>query len=189
MNDLNMTPFKNLMANTYIAAQKECVSKLKYHLQRVNRISRANRECPETARVLHDMGLDVDDLPYETQQLSRWLWVFQVMLDETGEVKNYRGDMIPLGIERAFKYCADRNLVARLDGLKQPYPSAVVEANKRAYAELQGVEAEAAIPKGFYDFIIDMATDSNKLLKGFTQTDTVKEQITLNDEALAACGV
>jgi len=71
--------------------------------------------------------------------------------------------------------------------VKQPYPSAVVEANKRAYTELQGVEAEAAIPKGFYDFIIDMAMDSNKLLKGFTQTDSVKEQIALNDEALAAC--
>ena len=187
MTDYNMTPFKNLMVNCYISAQRDCTSKLKHHLKRVNRISRANRDCPETARVLGDMGLTVADLPYETQQLSRWLWVFQVMLDETGEVMNYKKEMVQLGIERAFKYCADQNLIAQLDGLKQPWPSRVVAFNRQAYAELQGVEAEEAIPKGFYDWIVDMASDSNKVLKKLDQTDDIKEQIDINDEAIAAC--
>ena len=133
------------------------------------------------------MGLNVDDLQHETQQLSRWLWVFQVMLDETGEVMNYKKEMVQLGIERAFNYCADQNLVAKLDGVKQPWPSRVVASNRQAYAELQGVKAEEAIPKGFYDWIVDMASDSNKVLKKLDQTDDIKEQIDINDEAIAAC--
>ena len=188
MTDYNMTPFKNLMNNCYVSAQRDCTKKLKYHLQRVNRISRANRDCPHTVRVLSDMGLNVDDLQHETRQLSRWLWVFQVMLDETGEVMNYKKEIVQLGIERAFNYCADQNLVAKLDGVKQPWPSRVVDSNRQAYAELQGVEAEPGIPKGFYDWIVDMASDSNKRLKGLEyQSDEIKEQIDINDEAIAAC--
>ncbi len=187
MTDYEMTPFKNLMTNTYISAQKDCTAKLKDHLKRVNRISRANRDNAHTMRVLHDMGLDVDDLQHETQQLSRWKWVFQVMLDETGEVMNWRGDVVQLGIDRAFNYCADQNEICRLDQVRQKYPQIVIDANSRALKELAGVEAEAGMPKGFYDWIVDMATDSNKVLKKLEPTDEIKEQIAINDDAIAAC--
>ena len=187
MTDYNMTPFKNVMVNTYIGAQIGCVSKLKHHLRRVNRISRANREDARQMRVLHDMGLKVDDLQYETQQLSRWKWVFQVILDETGEVMNWRKEIVQLGIERAFNYCEDQNTICGFDQVRQKYPQTVIDANRQALKELAGVEAEAGIPKGFYDWIVDMATDSNKILKKLSPTDEIKDQIAINDDAINAC--
>tara|TARA_X000001388_G_scaffold9_1_gene4 strand:- start:291 stop:863 length:573 start_codon:yes stop_codon:yes gene_type:complete len=188
MTDYNMTPFKNLMVNCYIGANIGCVSKLKYLLERVQLISNASREDAVSMEVLHDMGLDVDDLQYETKQLSYWKWSLQVMLDETGEVMNYKKEMVQLGIERAFNYCAKENKRAEMLGKRKPYSEVVVAENRRAYAELQGVEAIPGIPKGFYDWIVDMASDSNKILKGLEyQTDEIKEQIDINDEAIAAC--
>ena len=187
MTDYNMTPFKNVMVNTYIGAQIGCVSKLKYHLDRVNMVSDANRDDAILMEILSDMGLTVDDLQYETQQLSRWKWVFQVLLDETGEVINWKGEVIQLGIQRAFNYCAKENKKAERRNQRKRYSETVIFNNRQAYAELEGVEAEAGIPKGFYDWIADMATDSNKVLKKLAPTDEIKEQIAINDDALAAC--
>jgi hypothetical protein len=187
MTDYNMTPFKNLMVNCYIGANIGCVSKLKSLLERVQLISNASREDAVSMEVLHDMGLDVDDLQYETKQLSYWKWSLQVMLDETGEVMNWKKEMVQLGIERAFNYCEKENKRAEMLGKRKPYPAVVVAENRRAYAELQGVEAIPGIPKGFYDWIVDMASDSNKVLKKLDQTDEIKEQIDINDEAIAAC--
>ena len=134
------------------------------------------------------MGLDVDDLQHETKQLSNWKWSFQVMLDETGEVMNYSNEVVQLSIERAFNYCAKENKKAEMLGRRKPYSEKVVAENRRAYAELQGVEAMPGIPKGFYDWIVDMASDSNKIKKGLEyQSREIKEQIDINDEAIAAC--
>tara|TARA_R110002074_G_scaffold322731_4_gene493210 strand:+ start:725 stop:1297 length:573 start_codon:yes stop_codon:yes gene_type:complete len=188
MTEYNMTPFKNLMVNCFIGANIACVSKLKYHLARVNMISNASRDDAVAMEVLHDMGLDVDDLQHETKQLSYWKWAFQVMLDETGEVMNYKKEMVQLGIERAFNYCAKENKKAELLGRRKPYSEAVIFENRRTYAELQGVKAEPGIPKGFYDWIVDISSESNKRLKGLEyQTSEIKEQIDTNDEAIAAC--
>ena len=188
MTEYNMTPFKNMMTNCYIGANISCVSKLKYHLDRVNMISNASREDSVSMEVLHDMGLDVDDLQHETKQLSNWKWSFQVMLDETGEVMNYSNEVVQLSIERAFNYCAKENKKAEMLGRRKPYSEKVVAENRRAYAELQGVEAMPGIPKGFYDWIVDMASDSNKIKKGLEyQSREIKEQIDINDEAIAAC--
>ena len=187
MTNYNMTPFKNLMINAYISAQRDCTAKLKYHLDRVNMVSNASRDDAMSMEILSDMGLDVDDLQHETQQLSRWKWVFQVMLDETGEVMNWRGDVVQLGIDRAFNYCAKENKLAELRNQRKRYPDTTVFNNSRALKELAGVEAEAGIPTGFYDWIVDMATDSNKVLKKLSPTDEIKDQIAINDDAIAAC--
>ena len=187
MTDYEMTPFKNLMTNAYISAQRDCTAKLKYHLDRVNMVSNANRDDDMTMEILSDMGLDVDDLQHETQQLSRWKWVFQVMLDETGEVINWRGDVVQLGIDRAFNYCAKENKLAELRNQRKRYSDNTVFNNRQALKELAGVEAEAGIPQGFYDWIVDMATDSNKVLKKLSPTDEIKDQIAINDDAIAAC--
>jgi hypothetical protein len=187
MTDYEMTPFKNLMTNAYISAQRDCTAKLKYHLDRVNMVSNANRDDDMTMEILSDMGLDVDDLQHETQQLSRWKWVFQVMLDETGEVMNWRGDVVQLGIDRAFNYCAKENKLAELRNQRKRYSDNTVFNNRQALKELAGVEAEAGIPQGFYDWIVDMATDSNKVLKKLSPTDEIKDQIAINDDAIAAC--
>ncbi len=187
MTDYEMTPFKNLMTNAYISAQRDCTAKLKYHLDRVNMVSNANRDDDMTMEILSDMGLDVDDLQHETQQLSRWKWVFQVMLDETGEVMNWRGDVVQLGIDRAFNYCAKENKLAELRNQRKRYSDNTVFNNRQALKELAGVEAEAGIPQGFYDWIVDMATDSNKVLKKLAPTDEIKDQIAINDDAIAAC--
>jgi len=188
MTDYNMTPFKNLMNNCYIGANIACVSKLKYHLERVQLISNASREDAVSMAVLHDMGLKIDDLPHETQQLSYWKWAFQVMLDETGEVMNYSNEVVYLSIEQAFNYCAKENKKAEMLGRRKPYSEKVIFENRCAFAELQGVESEPGIPKGFYDWIVDMASDSNKIKKGLEyQSREIKEQIDTNDEAIAAC--
>ena len=175
------------MTNAYISAQRDCTAKLKYHLDRVNMVSNANRDDDMTMEILSDMGLDVDDLQHETQQLSRWKWVFQVMLDETGEVMNWRGDVVQLGIDRAFNYCAKENKLAELRNQRKRYSDNTVFNNRQALKELAGVEAEAGIPQGFYDWIVDMATDSNKVLKKLSPTDEIKDQIAINDDAIAAC--
>jgi len=187
MTEYEMTPFKNLMTNAYISAQRDCTAKLKYHLDRVNMVSNASRDDAMSMEILSDMGLTVDDLQHETQQLSRWKWVFQVMLDETGEVMNWRGDVVQLGIARSFNYCAKENKLAELRNQRKRYPDTTVFNNSRALKELAGVEAEAGIPKGFYDWIVDMATDSNKVLKNLSPTDEIKDQIAINDDAIAAC--
>tara|TARA_R100000458_G_C8198045_1_gene189464 strand:- start:27 stop:599 length:573 start_codon:yes stop_codon:yes gene_type:complete len=188
MTDYNMTPFKNLMTNCYIGANIACVSKLKHHLNRVQMISNASREDAVSMEVLHDMGLDVDDLQHETQQLSYWKWAFQVMLDETGEVMNYNGEVVYLSIERAFNYCAKENKKAEMLGRRKRYSEDVIFENRCAFAELKGVEAIPGIPKGFYDWIVDLASDSNKIKKGLEyQSQEIKEQIDINDEAIAAC--
>ena len=188
MTKYNMTPFKNLMTNCYIKANIACVSKLKYHLERVQLLSNASREDAVSMDVLHDMGLDIDDLQHETQQLSYWKWTFQVMLDETGEVMDYNNKVVYLSIEQAFNYCAKENKKAEMLGRRKPYSEKVVFDNRCAFAELQGVEAVEGIPKGFYDWIIDIASDSNKVKKGLEyQSREIKEQIDINDEAIAAC--
>jgi hypothetical protein len=189
MTDYNMTPFKNVMVNTYIGAQIGCVSKLKYHLDRVNMVSNASRDDAMSMEILSDMGLTVDDLQHETQQLSRWKWAFQVILDETGEVINWKGEVVKLGIDRAFNYCAKENKRLELLNQRKRYSDTAVFNNRQALKELAGVEAEAGIPKGFYDWIADMATDSNKVLKKLSPTDEIKEQIAINDDAIAACMV